>query len=174
MAVIAKARVAQLIVSPSITAAAEFPVTFGWRSYWLGTRLLGGRGKPLPYGFQESLPVLGRGAPWGSRRGLPKPRSYPHPPPSGAPPPWEGEGFRATARVAPTAIYDRERWLGNARRRGGTAAAAIFAEPGPSGPAGIQTSHSDFARREFCKIQQVRVSRNGVRGKANMSASALI
>ena len=28
----------------------------------------GGRGKPLPYGFQESLSVLGRGAPWGSRQ----------------------------------------------------------------------------------------------------------
>ena len=34
-----------------------------------------------------------------------------------------------------------------------------------SGPAGIQTSRSDFARRKCCKIQQVRVPRNGVRGK---------
>ena len=27
-----------------------------------------GRGKPLPYGSQESLPELGRGGPWASRR----------------------------------------------------------------------------------------------------------
>ena len=41
--------------------------------------------------------------------------------------------------------------------------------PGPSGPAGIQTSHSDFARRKFCATLLVRVPRNGVRGKATMS-----
>ena len=34
-------------------------------------------------------------------------------------------------------------------------------QPGPSGPAGIETNHSDFARRKCCKIQQVRVPRNG-------------
>ena len=55
----------------------------------------------------------------------------------------------------------RERWLKKPRRMSGTAPAAIFAPPGPSGPAGIQTSHSDFARRKFCKIRQVRVPRNG-------------
>ena len=38
-----------------------------------------------------------------------------------------------------------------------------------SGPAGIQTSHSDFARRKFCATLLVRVPRNGVRGKATMS-----
>ena len=32
---------------------------------------------------------------------------------------------------------DRERWLSKARRTHGTAPAAIFADPGPSGPAGI-------------------------------------
>ena len=47
----------------------------------------------------------------------------------------------------------------------GTAAAAIFANPGPSGPAGIQTSHSDFARRKFFTRLQKNVPRNGVRGK---------
>ena len=41
--------------------------------------------------------------------------------------------------------------------------------PGPSGPAGIQTSHSDFARRKFCATLLVRVPRNGVRGKATIS-----
>ena len=40
------------------------------------------------------------------------------------------------------------RWLGKARRTNGTAPAEIFANPGPSGPAGIQTRHSDFARRK--------------------------
>ena len=40
--------------------------------------------------------------------------------------------------------------------------------PGPSGPAGIQTSHSDFARRKFCATLLVRIPRNGVRGKATM------
>ena len=37
----------------------------------------------------------------------------------------------------------------------------FFIRPGPSGPAGIETNHSDFARRKCCKIQQVRVPRNG-------------
>ena len=41
--------------------------------------------------------------------------------------------------------------------------------PGPSGPKEIAECHSNFARRKFCKIQQVRVPRNGVRGKATMS-----
>ena len=91
-----------------------------------------GRGKPLPYGSQETLPGLGRGGPWASCRDL-----------------------------------HQERWLGKARRTNGTALAEIFANPGPSGPAGIQTSHSDFARRKFCKIRQVRVPRNGgSRGRA--------
>ena len=39
----------------------------------------GGRGKPLPYGFQVSLSFLRRGAPWGSRRELRKSRKHPHP-----------------------------------------------------------------------------------------------
>ena len=36
---------------------------------------------------------------------------------------------------------------------------------GPSGPEGEVESHSDFARRKYCKARQVRVLRNGVRGK---------
>ena len=63
-------------------------------------------------------------------------REHPHPPPSGAPSPLKGEGFRATARVAPTAKTDQERWLGKLRRRPGTAPRTNFANPGPSGPAG--------------------------------------
>ena len=44
-------------------------------------------------------------------------------------------------------ILRRYCWFGNSRRSCGTALATIFANPGPSGPAGIQTSHSIFARR---------------------------
>ena len=59
--------------------------------------------------------------------------------------------------------------FGQTRRSRGTAPAEIFANPGPSGPVGIQTRHSDFARRKFSIDTQVRVPRNGVRGKATMS-----
>ena len=62
----------------------------------------------------------------------------------------------------------RERWLGKPRRRYWTAPAAFFAPPGPSGPAGIQTDHSDFARRKRCTAYQEVVPRNGVRGKRPM------
>ena len=59
--------------------------------------------------------------------------------------------------------------FGQTRRSRGTAPAEIFANPGPSGPEGIQTRHSDFARRKFSIDTQVRVPRNGVRGKVTMS-----
>ena len=67
----------------------------------------------------------------------------------------------------------RERWLKKPRRSYGTAPAAIFANPGPSGPEGIAESHSDFARRKFCFSLQVRVPRNGVRGAATWSTGAV-
>ena len=56
---------------------------------------------------------------------------------------------RAGLGPAPTAEMNREHWFGRARRCCGTAAAAIFANPGPSGPGGIADSHSIFARRKF-------------------------
>ena len=58
-------------------------------------------------------------------------------------PPLEGEGFRATARVAPTAENGRDRWLGKARRRSGTAPVSIFLllRP-PVGPGGTAPKHS--------------------------------
>ena len=62
----------------------------------------------------------------------------------------------------------RERWLGKPRRRYWPAPAAFFAPPGPSGPAGIQPDHSDFARRKRCTAYQEVVPRNGVRGKRPM------
>ena len=72
----------------------------------------------------------------------------------------------ATARVAPTADAEASRlfvgaghWparrsrtskhlLSKARRGSETAPTIILANPGPSGPAEIGTSHSDFARRK--------------------------
>ena len=58
-------------------------------------------------------------------------------------------------------ILRRARWFGDGRRRRETAPAPILEKPGPSGPAGIQTGHSDFARRKFSADFQVRVPRNG-------------
>ena len=55
----------------------------------------------------------------------------------------------------------QECWLGKVRRSPGIAAILNFANPGPSGPAGIHTSHSDFARRKFCRTHQECVPRNG-------------
>ena len=58
-------------------------------------------------------------------------------------------------------IQHRERLLGKSRRSCGTAPAEIYANPGPSGPAEIGTSHSDFARRKSLTYSQVRVPRDG-------------
>ena len=45
--------------------------------------------------------------------------------------------------------------------------------PGPSGPKEIAECHSNFARRKFCKIQQVRVPRyRGSRGRASWRREA--
>ena len=81
------------------------------------------RGVVLPYGSQEILPGLGRGGPWASRRGACKPRKHPHPPPSGAPSPLEGEGFRA-ADSLPYKIWKRSGLFVGADDLGGPRAAA--------------------------------------------------
>ena len=117
--------------------------------------------QPLPYESQENPPCLGRGAPWGSRRGQAK-RS-----PSSAP--FGGTFPLGGGRLRARQDTHRKRWLRKPRHMSGTAPATIFANLGPSGPAGIQTSHSDFARRKFCRTHQECVPRNGVRGKATMS-----
>ena len=49
--------------------------------------------------------------------------------------------------------------LNRARRRYEIAVAIIFANPGPSGPEETAESHSDFARRKYFSIFQVRVPR---------------
>ena len=56
---------------------------------------------PSPTNRKKTLRVW-VGEPLGAPAGG-KPRGHPHPPPSGAPSPFKGEGLRATARVAPTA-----------------------------------------------------------------------
>ena len=68
----------------------------------------------------------------------------------------------------------RERWLSKARRRAGTAPNAIFANPGPSGPAEIWTGHSDFARRSFCTTYQEGVPRKRGPGKGDYEHGVLI
>ena len=93
----------------------------------------GRRGKPLPYGFSETVLDL------------------------------VGEPLGAPAANESVSLARKP------RRSRETAPATIFARPGPSGPVEISDRHSDFARRKCCKIQQVRVPRNGVRGKATMS-----
>ena len=116
----------------------------------------GGGGKPPPKRFTKKITGLGMGGPLGAPPEFPEPPTgNPHPPPSGAPSPLEGEGWACGPGVPPLrSDYEpsgtgghmgpplrretnRERWLGKARRTNGTAAAAIFARPGPSGPAGI-------------------------------------
>ena len=84
--------------------------------------------QPLPYESQENPPCLGRGAPWGSRRGQAK-RS-----PSSAP--FGGIFPLGGGRLRARQDSHRERWLRKPRRMSGTAPAAIFANPGPSGPEG--------------------------------------
>ena len=66
-------------------------------------------------------------------------------------------------------ILRRERWIGQVRRGSGIAPALIFHLPRAQWPGRNLECHSDFARRKFCEIQQVRVPRNGVRGQATMS-----
>ena len=116
---------------------------------------------PSPTNRKKTLRVW-VGEPLGAPAGG-KQRGHPHPPPSGAPSPLEGEG------LGPARIRTGSVGLRKPRRMSGTAPATIFANLGPSGPAGIQTSHSDFARRKFCRTHQECVPRNGVRGKATMS-----
>ena len=114
MSVNAKARVVQLTGFRSISAAAEDRVTFGRCFSWWGARLCVG-------GAQVQL----RGT-----AGGPVCRPY-----DTARPPWTGGSWTRPYGGNRT----RERWLNKLRRGPGTAPGANFANPGPSGPAGIQT-----------------------------------
>ena len=62
----------------------------------------------------------------------------------------------------------RERWFGKTRRKNSTASVPIFANPGPSGPAGIQSA-TQILRAESALPGPRGNPRNGVRGKATMS-----
>ena len=111
-------------------------------------------------------------------------------------PPWRGKAWRAATRGRPYKrsetrplirplrgrLPPRGRFRGapcftpgalarQLRRRPKTASKTNFAHSGPQwGRMETQASTPDFARRKFRISQQVRVPRNGVRGKANMSA----
>ena len=63
--------------------------------------------------------------------------------------PFEGKDSWATARVAPTAKTNRERWFDRQRRRSGTAPKANFANPGPWwGRTELHPITPDFVRRK--------------------------
>ena len=115
-------------------------------------------------------------------------RWNPHPPPSGAPSPLQGEGFAGGSWTRPYGGYrsdcvvlvgagprparqdlHRERWLGKARRRSGTAPVLIFANPGPSGPGGIAEATQILRAGNDAQPPRRASPRNGVRGKATMS-----
>ena len=74
---------------------------------------------------------------------------------------WVGEVLGS-----PAGIRTSHHLLGKARRSRGIAPAAILEQPGPSGPGGNANRHSDFARRKYSSIFQVRVPRKwGPRGR---------
>ena len=138
--------------------------------------------QPLPYGSQETLPGLGRGAPWGSRRKRFRPKGHSHPPPCGGTFSLEG-GRLGRLIAAPTANTE----AGPSSRRGRTLAGPPttdqlsparqsqarlwdrtnnnFGTARPQWAGRIRKRHSDFARRKSPSISQVRVPRNGVWGK---------
>ena len=112
------------------------------------------------------------------------PKRHPHPPQCehwGTFP--QGKAWAGGASPSPTGFKENFRvWVGEAlgppadHVPANTCSAKLGAEvksqplqfstrSGPSGPEGEVESHSDFARRKYCKARQVRVLRNGVRGK---------
>ena len=138
LAVNAKARVAQLTGCPSIAAAAEWSVTFGGCSYRWKARLLsclgssaaqgtGGRVRtPAPTEYPETRLSLRRG------------RSQ------------TGPGVPAGGPVCRPYGEKRTGSVGSANSGADVEShrPQFSAQPGPSGPAGIETSHPDFARRK--------------------------
>ena len=137
LAVNAKARVAQLTGCPSIAAAAELAVTFGGCSYRWKARLLSCLGSsaaqrtdgrvrtPTPAEYPETRLSLRRG------------RSQ------------TGPGACGRPRVPPLRLK-RTGSVGSANSGADVEShrPQFSAQPGPSGPAGIETSHPDFARRK--------------------------
>ena len=118
------------LIRPSVRTGAPFPIPSVAARHLPLTRGVGPQGTAYREGEDLAVTLI--------RHGFAVPPS-----------PWKGEGLRAAARAAPTAEMHRKCWFGRARRCCGTATAAIFANPGPSGPGGIADSHSIFARRKF-------------------------
>ena len=182
---IAKARVAQLTGFPSITAAAEGPVTFGCFFYRWKARLLSGWGSSLAQGT-------------GGRVRAPAPTAYPkvrlifcrarcpHRAVPGRPgvPPLRNAGIfqfgrRGRRPLRPAGAHCAplrrktgwERWFGSGRRRNKTAPVPIFfpLRP-PVGPDGMAPKHSWYCAPEGPHNIQGVTPVMGSGGKVNMSA----
>ena len=137
-AVNAKARAAQLTGCPSIAAAAEWSVTFWgcfdrWKARLLSclgssaAQSTGGRVRtPAPTEYPETRLSLRRGR---SQTGLGVPAGGPVCRPYGE----KRTGSVGSANSGADVESHRPQFS---------------AQPGPSGPAGIETSHPDFARRK--------------------------
>ena len=69
--------------------------------------------------------------------------------------------FRATARAAPTAENGPGAFARQGQAQLWNRSSSNFCKPRAQWPGGNLNTHSNFARRKFCKIQQVRVPRNG-------------
>ena len=138
LAVIAKARVAQLTGCPSIAAAAELTVTFGGCSYRWRARLLCGWGSSAAQGIGGRVRTPAPAAYPETRLSLRRGRSQ------------TGPGVPAGGPVCRPYGEKRTGSVGSANSGADVEShrPQFSAQPGPSGPAGIETSHPDFARRK--------------------------
>ena len=154
---------AQLTGFPSITAAAEGPVTFGCFFYRWKARLLGWWGLSCAVGKRRAAkgrPYEIRGTLRSFRRGRTLSRSvedflqFRGPPSSVWPsashlPPCRGKAGAGGHMGPPLRRKTgRVRWLINARRGCGAAPGAIFHEVRPQWAGGNLDCYSDFARRK--------------------------
>ena len=136
---------AQLTGFPSITAAAEFLVTFGRLFFWRKARLWGWWGLSCAVGKrragEDSRPceIQGTLRPFRRGRALSRPvedflRFRAHPHPSGLRPatfPLVGGRLGTGGHMGPPLRRktESERWFGKLRRRNGAALALIFHKP---------------------------------------------
>ena len=175
---IAKARVAQLTGLPSITAAAEGPVTFGCFFYRWKARLLSGWGSslaqgtggrvraPAPTAYPKVRLIFCRArCPHRAVPGRPRcaaptaktNRSYnrdrsPHPPRFARHLPLKG---KACGRPLRSPLHKKQTGSVGSANPGAAVEMhhlKFYAKPGPSGPEEIAECHSDFARRKGCTM----------------------
>ena len=178
LAVIAKARVVQLIGFPSITAATEGPVTFGCCFYRWKARLLSGWGSslaqgtggrvraPAPTAYPKVRLIFCRArCPHRAVPGRPRcaaptaktNRSYnrdrsPHPPRFARHLPLKG---KACGRPLRSPLHKKQTGSVGSANPGAAVEMhhlKFYAKPGPSGPEEIAECHSDFTRRKGCTM----------------------